>query len=159
MAVDIKFKWFVKTSDPDFEISPILDHIEALVRKKFHIIDAQKNISAAWRTASGQSSRTGTIIFNFVDLDMAVRATDYFSYLKHEVYDYMSFDSYMTIFVHAFESNTPLLKYLPYDVDFEYDDKLEQIFVKFKDVKPLKKAIWECQKEMIDAGYEGNAKW
>jgi hypothetical protein len=63
-----------------------------------------------------------------------------------------------------FDRNAPLLKYVGYHVDCLVDDMqivkvIDSIFEKFINTPNLKKAIWQCQQELIDAGYEGNARY
>jgi hypothetical protein len=50
-----------------------------------------------------------------------------------------------------------------YLIDLQYNDVVANIFnshaIKLKHGKSVKLAIWECQKDLIDNGYEKNASW
>jgi hypothetical protein len=57
-------------------------------------------------------------------------------------------------------ANLPMLRILKYTnfVIFE-NRQFEDIFQKYLNKKPFKKAILDCQKELIENGFVGNASW
>jgi hypothetical protein len=56
--------------------------------------------------------------------------------------------------------NLPLLRLLQYKKVLLYNnDQVSDIINKYCAQKPLKKAILDCQKELIENGFVGNAKW
>jgi len=55
--------------------------------------------------------------------------------------------------------NLPLLKLVRYTgVTIYYNDEVNDILYKYVGKKPLRQAIIQCQRELIDNGFEGNAK-
>jgi len=56
--------------------------------------------------------------------------------------------------------NVPMLSLLKYDKVsvIAPDTAITNIFIKYAGQKPLRQAIIKCQKELIDLGYEGNAR-
>jgi len=54
--------------------------------------------------------------------------------------------------------NLPMLSLLKYDFNVLDNETFRGIMLKYRGQKPLRQAIIKCQKELIDAGYEGNAK-
>jgi hypothetical protein len=55
---------------------------------------------------------------------------------------------------------TPLLRYVQSgEMPFSCPSKVGAILKKYQSVTPVKKAMWDCQRELIDSGYEGNARF
>ncbi len=55
--------------------------------------------------------------------------------------------------------NLPLLRLLQSKKVELYNDQVNKIINKYCGQKPLKKAILDCQKKLIESGFIGNARW
>jgi len=63
-------------------------------------------------------------------------------------------------FICDWKKNLPMLRLLQYKKVRIYENKLiNKIIKKYLGQKPLKKAIFDCQYELIKAGFAGNAAW
>jgi hypothetical protein len=63
----------------------------------------------------------------------------------------------------SWNKNLPLLRLLsvPDTCKITFLNHVHPVSImkKYRGQEPLKKAIWECQKELIENGFDGNAKW
>jgi hypothetical protein len=161
MTADIKFRWIIDTRDDTrnftrHDFNEMLTEIGEEIKTKYSIIDEHIYVNKDGNVIDGES------ILDFSSLEQAVSAT---KLVLESIGGYMvgEIDAVMRIDVFKFDVSTPLLKYLPHYTIFYRDDRLNEMFSRYErkicDGIPLKKAIWECQKEMIAFGYEGNAKW
>jgi hypothetical protein len=169
MVTHIDYVWMITAyedyGEGDFtkqNMKEVLAEIEQSIRSKFKIIGKV-------RITVGRDGDIidGDATFKFASLDEAVGATDYISNLC-KGYDLGQCFGTMSIVVYSFDSDTPLLKFLPYQVYFVDDSHLggnapnatlNGIFNRCRQIEPLKKAFWACQHELIANGFEGNAKY
>jgi hypothetical protein len=103
--------------------------------------------------------------FCFPSFESAEKARPYFDQLCNK-YSKSQFYATVALDIYSLSSHTPLLKYVSYvcqhpasRVWISEHRKLADIINGCREIRPIKKALWQCQKEMIDAGYEGNATW
>ena len=62
------------------------------------------------------------------------------------------------IFILGWNDNLPLLSLLKYNrVSVHFNNTVDDILEKYVGKKPLRPAIIQCQKDLIDAGFKGNA--
>jgi hypothetical protein len=150
----IEFKWIVNIEALGSSMADeTMDEITSAISSKFGVHDYHDEISSTPSTPE-YAERW----FMFPNLEVAVSATDFMNTL-HNTYTHSDIITDMNIEILNFERDTPLLKYLPYKVIVHGAPILDNIFDHWRQIKPLKAAIWGCQKEMIDVGFEGNAKY
>jgi len=57
----------------------------------------------------------------------------------------------------SWSENLPMLKILKYNFRISGNFAVQNLMKKYIDQRPLRQAIIQCQKELIDAGFVGNA--
>jgi hypothetical protein len=117
--------------------------------------------------------------YYFQSLEIALEAKPYFEECKTK-YRTSGFNMQLSVVIYNLSTSTPLLKYLPYNLDVQcldnsffdmFHTNVTNVWGKFMKIRdkyfalyhkgtvPVKKVIWEYQKELIENGFEGNARW
>jgi hypothetical protein len=162
----IEFKWNVtadedRPSYTDPDAKSFFDPIITLVKAKFGIeFNEDEDLFAAPGYIEAD--------FKFPSLDAAEKARPYFNGLVQR-YSGKGLRSGVYIRLYSITTTEPLLKYIAYV--FKYPDSaiifypsskygdLRAIIRKCREITPIKTALWQCQKDMIEYGFEGNARF
>jgi hypothetical protein len=131
---NIQYYWQVEIQSPGHATSP-----EEPINYMPIIEQELRNHYGLERCATKYDTISGMVVtFHFPTLELCANAKPYFDECTKK-YHLSSFNAEMYVVISVVSSDTPLLKYLR--------------------GSPVKKLIWDCQKELIDSGFEGNARW
>jgi hypothetical protein len=150
--------WIISASGDDSEIESLLNAVRKEVIEKFGVAGAIHHF---------ENTRTWLGCWDFGPLERVLEVKPYFDKVVIGTADPSIYEVQIDVTILDVTSNTPLLRYLRYPLllgpsSYVLPDRikmLNDIFAKYRTNKPLKQRMWQCQQELIDNGFEGNARF
>ena len=120
------------------------------------IADLKKNYGlSVYNTECDEDTGRWIIELEFDTFDNFIKAK---SYMKEKAAQYVKWNfSYDFMIFIPYTSNIPLLKYTTYDLE-TYNQGINYIFKKYVGRPDKRRAIIQCQKDLIDSGFAENAQ-